>query len=86
MPSERLNHEEWSVARRTIWDLDLNSNYLCSLRVERLTWLIERLNTISEFEGKLDVLLRFMLPKMPFSIFVRAYAIRRFPLLNQIIQ
>ena len=84
VPSERLNHQEWSVARRTIWDLDLNSNYLRNLRLERLTWLIERLDTISEFESKLDVLLRFMLPKMPFSNFIRAYAMRRFPLLNQI--
>ncbi len=86
IPSEQLNHHEWSVARRTIWDLDLNSNYLRNLRLERLTWLIEQLDTISEFEGKLDVLLRFMLPKMPFSTFVRAYAIRRFPLLRQVMQ
>lgn len=77
VPSELLDHHEWSTARRTIWDLDLNSNYLRNLRLERLTWLIERLDTISEFEGKLDVLLRFMLPKMPFSNFIRAYAIRR---------
>ena len=85
LPSELLNHEEWSVARRTIWDLDLNSNYLRNRRLERLTWFIDRLNTISEFEGKLDVLFRFMLPKMPFSNFIRAYATNRFPLLDQLI-
>ena len=86
MASEQLNHEEWSVARRTIWDLNLNSGHLCNLRLERLTWFIERLETINEFEGKLDVMLRFMLPRMPFSRFIRAYATRRFPLLNQLIQ
>ena len=85
LPSEQLNHEQWSVARRTIWDLDLNSNYLRNLRLERLTWFIERLDSIGEFEGKLDVLFRFMLPRMPFSGFIRAYATTRFPLLNQLI-
>ena len=86
LPSDPLDREEWSVARRTIWDLELNSNNLRNLRLERLTWLIEKLDTIDEFESKLNVLLRFMLPRMPFSNFVRAYATRRFPLLNQIIQ
>ena len=86
VPSDQLTHEEWSLARRTIWDLDLNSNYLCNLRLERLAWFIERLDTINEFEGKLDVMLRLMLPRMPFSRFIRAYVTRRFPLLNQFIQ
>ena len=83
VPSDQLTHEEWSVARRTIWDLDLNSNYLCNLRLERLTRLIDRLDTIDDFEGKIDVMFRFMLPRMPFSRFIYAYMTRRFPLLNR---
>ena len=50
-PSELLAPEEWSIAKRTIWD---------------------------------NVMLRFMLPKMPFSRFIYAYATSRFPLLTQI--
>ena len=85
-PSEQLAPEEWSVASRTIWDMDLNSNDLRDLRLARLTWLLERLDTIIDFDEKLNVMLRFMLPKMPFSSFVRAYATSRFPLLNQLMQ
>ena len=85
-PSEQLEPEEWSMAKRTIWDIDLDSTHLRNLRLARLSWLLERLNAIDDFDEKLNVMLRFMLPQMPFSAFVRAYATRRFPMLNQLIQ
>ena len=83
-PSERLAPTEWSIAKRTIWDIDLDSSELRNLRLARLNWLIEKLNTINDFEEKLNVLLRFMLPGMPFSAFVRAYVSYRFPMFNRI--
>ena len=83
-PSERLAPEDWSMANRTIWDMDLDSMHLRNLRLARLNWLLERLNTIDDFDEKLNVLLRFMLPKMPFSGLIYAYATSRFPLLKQI--
>lgn len=86
VPSEQLDPEEWSVAQRTIWDLELNSKYLRNLRLERLQWLEDELKAISDFNGKVDILLRFMLPRMPFSMFIRACMTRRFPLLSQLIQ
>lgn len=86
VPSEQLDPEEWSAAQRTIWDLELNSKYLCKLRLERLQWLEDELKAISDFNGKVDILLRFMLPRMPFSMFIRACMTRRFPLLSQLIQ
>ena len=83
-PSEQLAPEEWSIANRTIWDLDLNSKDLRNLRLARLSWLLERLDSINDFDEKLNVMLRFMLPKMPFSQFIHAYVTSRFPLLVQI--
>ena len=83
-PSERLSPEEWSMANRTIWDLDLDSMHLRNLRLARLNWLLERLNAIDDFDEKLNVILRFMLPRMPFSRFIHAYVASRFPLLDQI--
>ena len=84
-PTDRLAQEEWSIANRTIWDMELNSNFLCNSRLERLDWLIERLDTINDFDEKLNVMLRFMLPQMPFSRFIHAYVTSRFPLLDQIL-
>ena len=83
-PSERLAPAEWSIAKRTIWDIDLDSSEFRNLRLARLNWLLEKLNTINDFEEKLNVLLRFMLPGMPFSAFVRAYVSYQFPMFNRI--
>lgn len=85
-PSERLTTDEWSMARRMIWDLDLDSNYLRNLRMEQLDWLLERLNTVDDFDEKVNMMFRFMLPKIPFSTFIRAYVTSRFPLINQFLQ
>ena len=83
-PSARLSPQEWSIANRTIWDLDLDSKQLRDLRLERLNWLIEKLETVKDFDEKLNVMLRFMLPKMPFSRFIYAYVTARFPLIERI--
>ena len=85
-PSNGLASDEWAMARRTIWDMDLNSNYLCNLRLEQLDWLIEKLDTIESFDEKVNVIFRFMLQKTPFSTFVRSYLISRFPPLNQLLR
>ena len=83
-PLVQLAPKEWSMATRTIWDMDLDSKHLRNLRLARLNWLLERLNTLDDFDEKLNVLLRFMLPGMPFSTFVRAYVSSRFPMFNRI--
>ena len=83
-PSERLVPAEWSIANRTIWDMDLDSNDLRNLRLTRLSWLIEELNTLENFDERVNVMFRFMLPGMPFSAFIRAYVSSRFPMFNLI--
>ena len=81
------------MARRTIRDVDLNDSglgpndesHLWNLRRLQRTLLIERINGLDDFDAKLNIMLEFMLPDKPFSSFIRAYVMGRFPLLGQLL-
>ena len=93
-PSDELDGSEWSIARRTIRDIDLNDSslgendksHLWNLRLDQQALLIERINQLDDFEAKVDIMLEFMLPDKPFSNFIRAYVNGRFPRFRQIFQ
>ena len=90
-PSSQLDEVEWSMARRTIRDIDLNhsglgendESHLWNLRRRQRALLIERINGLDDFDAKLNIMLEFMLPDKPFSSFIRAYVMGRFPLLEE---
>ena len=81
MPSDQLSSIEWSVARRTITDIDLNDsqfvendpNHLWRQRRAQLDLLREAANA-QEDDGLAAMIIQdLMLPDSPFSSFVRAY-------------
>ena len=85
-----LSDSEWSMAVRTIADLDLNSDYeavgdrLPYLRRERLDFLITRLgNPTADMGRTVAVLHELTQPGQPFSGFIRAYVRERFPALGE---
>ena len=94
LPSSQLDEEvEWSMARRTIRDVDLNDSglgendesHLWNLRRRQRALIIERIDGLEDFDAKLNIMLEFMLPDKPFSSFIRAYVMGRFPLLAQVL-
>lgn len=81
MPSGQLAPNEWSMARRTILDIDLNDsklgenepNHLWRLRRAQLALLQESINAEDD-DSLADLAIReFMLPDSPFSAFIIAY-------------
>ena len=88
LPSGQLDGVEWSIARRTIRDVDLNDrglgendeSHLWNRRLKQRALLIERINGLDDFDAKVNIMLEFMLPDKPFSSFVAAYIKGRFPL------
>jgi uncharacterized protein (TIGR02646 family) len=92
LPSSQLNGTEWSMARRTIRDVDLNDSglgandeaHLWNLRLRQRALLIERINGLADFDAKVNIMLEFMLPDKPFSSFISAYINGRFPLIEQV--
>ena len=93
-PSAQLDSPDWSIARRTIRDIDLNDStlgendesHLWNRRLRQRTLLIERINGLDDFDARVNIMLEFMLPDKPFSSFIRAYVNHRFPLFRQIFQ
>ena len=91
-PSEKLDEMEWSIARRTIRDVDLNDsglgendpNHLWNLRVRQRRLLARRLIELDDFDAKVNIMLEFMLPDKPFSSFIAAYVRNRFPLFGRV--
>ena len=81
MPSVQLSSIEWSLARRTISDIDLNdsqlgendSNHLWRQRRAQLDFLREAANAQEEEELVAMIVQEFMMPDNPFSSFVHAY-------------
>lgn len=79
------------MARRTIADLDLNDSNLASnddrhlwnRRLEHQYLLIDRLNSLDDFDIKVTIMLEFMLPDKPFSSFITAYVLERFPIFRE---
>ena len=93
LPSAQLDGTGWSMARRTIRDVDLNDSglgandesHLWNLRRRQRALLIERINGLDDFDAKLNIMLEFMLPDKPFSSFIRAYVMGRFPMLERVL-
>jgi uncharacterized protein (TIGR02646 family) len=91
-PSEGLNSEEQFQALRTIRDIDLNDLLLSGndpdhLLIQRLDWLdavLERLEAVDDFNRRVTMLFEFALPNQPFSGFIYAYIMDRFPILAQL--
>ena len=88
--ADGLSGSEWSMAVRTIADLDLNSDYeavgdrLPYLRRERLDFLITRLgNPMADMGRTVAILGELTQPGQPFSGFIRAYVRERFPGLGE---
>ena len=79
MPSDQLSSIEWSVARRTITDIDLNDsqlvendpNHLWRQRRAQLDLLRQAANV--EDDLTFMIFQEFMMPDSPFSSFVQAY-------------
>ena len=81
MPAEQLDHVEWSIARRTIDDIDLNGelnelegfdpDHIFNQRRYHLYLFMERLNSDSNFRNL--VMQEAALPGQPFSGFISAY-------------
>ena len=92
LPSPHLGSLEWSTARRTICDIDLNDSalgendrsHLWNRRLEQLALLIERIDGLDGFDAKVNIMLEFMRPDKPFSSFISAYVRERFPLFDQV--
>ena len=87
VPAEQLGDEQWSIALRTIVDIDLNDEklgeydhgHLWKRRTRQLSLLIERLNAVRDPFQKVRLAREFMLPDKPFSSFVAAYLKYHFP-------
>lgn len=92
-PSNQVSPVEWSMARSTISDIDLNDselgennpNHLWNQRLEQLDFVSQKLNELDDFDLKVQMMLEFTLPDKPFSGFVFAYFTRRFPALDQLL-
>ena len=81
LPSAKLSSFEWSVARRTISDIDLNDsrlgendpNHRWRQRRAQLDILREAANSQDDVELAAMIVQDLMLPDSPFSSFVQAY-------------
>ena len=91
VPAEQLHHVEWSMAYRTIRDMDLNdqmSQYdpgnLSNLRLEQRSLLFEKLNEVGDVKLQAQILREFSQPDKPFSTFISAYVSSTWPQLDQL--
>lgn len=91
VPEEELSATEWSMARRTIWDIDLNDgelggnvpNHLINLRMLQRDWLFQKLNELGDFESQAHIMLEFTQADKPFSSFISAWVTSSFPQLGR---
>jgi 5-methylcytosine-specific restriction endonuclease McrA len=91
-----LSTLEQSIALRTIKDFDLNDEksglgyndkrHLWKRRLRQVDLLEERLKLIDDFDAKVKMMLKFMLPGKPFSAFIYAYLVNRFPNLRILLE
>ena len=89
IPSIQLRQAEWSMAQRTIVDVNLNDkdlgqydpNHLWIRRKQQAERLVKEINRLADIDERLHVIREFMLPDKPFSSFVAKYIFDRFPLI-----
>ena len=81
LAAESTLPEEWSMAHRTIEDLDLNSDYeqvdarLTELRTDQLDFVLDEIGDPSaDLERTVAVLREYSQPHQPFSSYIAAYA------------
>lgn len=81
-PSDKIGSEDWSIARRTIRDIDLNDSILGdndpgnlrNLRRYRLYLMIEALMAASGDSNLTNLIISDSLsPRSPFSSYIAAY-------------
>lgn len=92
-PADGLSPSENDTAQRTIRDIDLNDSslgendpsHLWNRRLRQRKLMIQKLNALDDFDAKVEVMFDFMLPDKPFSGFITAYLISRFPALASIL-
>lgn len=90
--SERLDNAEWSKARRTIFDIDLNDQdlsendegHLWNRRIRQRDLLLRNLNAVDDFDTRVNIFFEFMGPDKPFSGFIFAYVRKRFPAFGEL--
>lgn len=78
-PAEHLDRAEWSMARRTVRDIDLNStaprqDNLPGLRKLRRTLLDDTLRRVPDPDLRSVIIAGFVEKGRPFSSFTAAYA------------
>ena len=88
-PAERLDATEWSMALRTILDIDLNDSYgnspgesepthLWNRRLTHLNLLANQLIEIDDLAAQISIVRQFMAVDKPFSGFIAAWVDERF--------
>ena len=93
VPAGGLDDSEWSAARRTIWDVDLNDTMLAgndpkhfrNQRRYQQYLLVEGLNSLDDTDLKIQMISAFVQPDKPFSSFIYAYLTSRFPDLSELL-
>ena len=92
-PADGLSPSEDTAALRTIRDIDLNDSslgendprHLSNLRLRQRRLLIQDLNNLDDFDSKVQMMFEFTLPDKPFSGFITAYLMSRFPALASLL-
>ena len=75
-PSDNISPQEWSIARRTIRDIDLNDDLgdLSKLRRNWLNLILEALAKVAEDPNSTNqIIAKSLSPHSPFSAYVAAY-------------
>ena len=91
-PAEQLDPPQWSIALRTIRDIDLNDdklgendqNHLLSRRRNQWNMLIQQINGLDDPAEKVELMRNFTMPDKPFSTYIYAYLADRFPDIDQL--
>ncbi len=88
-PAEELDAFEWSMAFRTIRDIDLNDysdkspgenspTHLWNRRRNHLNFLASQLNQIDDISAQISIVRQFTMPDKPYSSFIAAWVDERF--------
>ena len=92
-PADGLSPSEFATAQRTIRDIDLNDgllgendpSHLWNRRLRQRRLMIQGLDALDDFDARVQMMFEFMLPDKPFSGFITAYLMSRFPALAGIL-
>ena len=93
-PAVELGTFEWSMALRTIRDIDLNDfsdespgenspAHLGNRRRNHLNFLTNQLNQIDDISAQISIVRQFTMPDKPYSSFIAAWVDERFGSLPQ---